>query len=340
MARVSKIGVEVQPGPEGMRETLKTSFKTHITNTFLQFVEEAKKSVGAHAHYHMVVAVPAHETAENGGPDGGPIYRMDATLGFFAVPRDTHVRRYGDTVEIPQPPREVRGRGGQDLSELLLTAADVDIILDDGRKITDRDIDNALGKTPAKETVEKERKKLTNELLGFAVDLLKAGTGNYDGEASATLRNLVMSRLDEIIVDIPRNVDGQSTTWQETFLTKALVRLADLGRFVLDGDKRPYFEKRCIEKVGQMKADMGIFPPRPQIKTIDPNVGIRRITHDDLQRLEGVAAEKRGPLPSRHSLKQKVRLDLEGDGSVVEGLFSDRDKNEIVVEDINVPRPE
>lgn len=216
---------------------------------------------------HIVVALPpdsqrGHKTlglvaGEYNDPERGRVQTLTATIGMFSVPSNVHVRLYGDCVEIPQPSvfEVVENVHIVEAEDGVITQKDLDFINSTSTlHPTEKAIREVLQEGNSPQVLAATRKKLTNELVGFSVDLFKAGTGKYDGEAAQTLRNIVQARLNETIVD----TDGSLKSYQEVFLTKALVRLVGLGQFILDIDKHEYFEKRTLEKIAQMKDALDI----------------------------------------------------------------------------------
>jgi len=339
MARVFPVSSKAQPDKPDLLNKL---FKGSIQSAFDEYIQWVLQRTGHPTHrHHMVISQPALESKEWGNK-GGPLLVKTAQVGFFSVPREVHVRLYGRTVEIPQ----------------------ATFILHENEELTDTDVDNVLsdsvvdavvGPTFAKTELDKERKVLTNELLGFAVDLFKAGSGHYDGEAAQTLRNLVTERFKEIHVDIPTHVDKTALkNWQEIFLTKALVRITDLGRFVLPEGKRGYFEKRAIEKVGKMKADLGIrdckMPSMPVVRNTETPITTPVMDDKPKANLSDEAAKARARILRNQkeetepftdydgvlTPKQQEMVDRVGD---MEGMWETEDEDGPAPE-IKVDRPD
>lgn len=83
-------------------------------------------------------------------------------------------------------------------------------------------------------------------LIWNSVDLLKAGTGEYNGEAAATIKNLVSDQIKTI-----------SVGWDDptAFLEEARTRLHTLGGFVIHDEARlSYYQGQVdvvIEKAAQ-----------------------------------------------------------------------------------------
>lgn len=184
-------------------------------------------------NYYLVVGPVQDEQDDEG------FTTLSAPVGIIRVEEDRHLRLYGRPTEIPQ----------QDITPDL-TADDVDEVLLDTPKLDQVKSDKLL--TLA-------RKKDTNEILGVVVDLLKAGTGHYEGEAAQTIRNLVKDRLSEICVSDRSDVG----MYRREYIQKAIVRMVALGQYLLgDGFKYEYYMKRVQERLSSMVPANTPEPPK------------------------------------------------------------------------------
>ena len=79
-----------------------------------------------------------------------------------------------------------------------------------------------------------------------SVDLLKAGTGEYNGEAAATIKNLVTDQINTI--ELVWGADP------EAFLEEARSILYLLGGFVIHDERREsYFQKQVDTLIDRVK---------------------------------------------------------------------------------------
>jgi len=93
-------------------------------------------------------------------------------------------------------------------------------------------------------------------LIWNSVDLLKAGTGEFQGEAAATIKNLVSDRINSIELHWDEDPDA--------YLAEAKERLYKLGDFVLpDEERRSYFRQE-VDILAE-RARKKVFPRHSQL---------------------------------------------------------------------------
>jgi hypothetical protein len=174
-------------------------------------------------------------------------------VGVFGVEQGRHVRLYGRTTQIPQDTIQSLDA---DVEEAL-SSRDVDMVMSGLSVVED-------------EAPAKIRKRVTNEILGVTVDLLKAGSGHYDGQAAQTIRNLVAERLREIVL-----TEEGGAEYERELITKAKVRMTDLGMFVLGtGTKFDYYRRAIDTRLSSMMPSLARRPTMQVVQADDEGVKV------------------------------------------------------------------